>query len=99
MPAKPKGARRSAKGSTALGFEAEIFKAADKLRMNIDAALYKHVVSGPIFLKHVGADSTDLDERTFEESFTRLRTELKAQFEESDQLQDQIARNLANFRH
>ena len=32
-------------------FEQDLFKAADKLRKNIDAAEYKHVVLGLIFLK------------------------------------------------
>ena len=30
-----------------------LFKTADKLRKNIDAAEYKHVVLGLIFLKHI----------------------------------------------
>lgn len=33
--------------------EAQLFKAADALRKNIDAAEYKHVVLGLIFLKHI----------------------------------------------
>jgi len=37
-----------------LGFEREIFQAADKLRKNVDAALHKHVALGLVFLKHVG---------------------------------------------
>ena len=36
-----------------LGFEKEIFAAADKLRGNIDAAEYKNVVLGLIFLKYI----------------------------------------------
>lgn len=36
-----------------LGFEREIFAAADKLRGNIDAAEYKNVVLGLIFLKYI----------------------------------------------
>lgn len=39
--------------SADLGFEKEIFKAADKLRGNIDAAEYKYVVLGLIFLKYL----------------------------------------------
>ncbi|UUX33351.1 type I restriction-modification system subunit M [Fundicoccus culcitae] len=39
--------------SANLGFEKEIFKAADKLRGNIDAAEYKNVVLGLIFLKYI----------------------------------------------
>lgn len=53
--------------SADLGFEKEIFKAADKLRGNIDAAEYKNVVLGLIFLKYI-SDS-------FEEKFEELVAE------------------------
>ncbi|HHT51964.1 MAG TPA: SAM-dependent DNA methyltransferase, partial [Bacteroidales bacterium] len=33
--------------------EKQLWKAADKLRKNIDAAEYKHVVLGLIFLKYI----------------------------------------------
>jgi type I restriction enzyme M protein len=36
-----------------LGFEATLWQAADKLRSNMDAAEYKHVVLGLIFLKYI----------------------------------------------
>ena len=36
-----------------LGFEATLYQAADKLRNNLDAAEYKHVVLGLIFLKYI----------------------------------------------
>ena len=36
-----------------LGFEEKLWQAADKLRSNMDAAEYKHVVLGLIFLKYV----------------------------------------------
>ncbi len=39
--------------------EKQLWKAADKLRKNIDAAEYKHVVMGLIFLKYI-SDSFDL---------------------------------------
>ena len=48
--------RKSTTGndSTAnLGFEATLWLAADKLRNNMDAAEYKHVVLGLIFLKYI----------------------------------------------
>ncbi len=35
------------------GFEQQLWKAADKLRKNIDAAEYKHVVLGLIFLRYI----------------------------------------------
>jgi type I restriction enzyme M protein len=51
-------ARRAAYGKKAsngatLGFEAKLWQAADKLRNNMDAAEYKHVVLGLIFLKYI----------------------------------------------
>ena len=39
--------------SAHLGFEAKLWLAADKLRNNMDAAEYKHVVLGLIFLKYI----------------------------------------------
>ena len=45
--------------------EKQLWKAADKLRKNIDAAEYKHVVLGLIFLKYI-SDS-------FEELFTKMQ--------------------------
>jgi type I restriction enzyme M protein len=36
-----------------LGFEAKLWQAADALRNNMDAAEYKHVVLGLIFLKYI----------------------------------------------
>ncbi|MEP2990617.1 MAG: class I SAM-dependent DNA methyltransferase [Parasphingorhabdus sp.] len=38
---------------TNLGFEAELFKAADKLRGNLEPSEYKHIALGLIFLKYV----------------------------------------------
>ena len=48
-----------ARGTQAGRFEAQLFKAADKLRKNIDAAEYKHVVLGLIFLKYI-SDAFDV---------------------------------------
>jgi len=36
-----------------LGFEEKLWKAADKMRNNMDAVEYKHVVLGLIFLKYI----------------------------------------------
>lgn len=41
-------------------FEKAMFKAADKLRKNIDAAEYKHIVLGLIFLKFISDSFQDL---------------------------------------
>ncbi|MCL1862289.1 MAG: type I restriction-modification system subunit M [Defluviitaleaceae bacterium] len=46
--------------TAALGFEEQIWKAADILRGNMDAGEYKHVVLGLIFLKYI---SDKFDER------------------------------------
>lgn len=48
--AKPASKKDS---SANLGFEAKLWLAADKLRNNMDAAEYKHVVLGLIFLKYI----------------------------------------------
>lgn len=40
-------------GGGDLGFERTLFRVADKLRSNMDAAEYKHVVLGLVFLKYV----------------------------------------------
>jgi len=44
--------KKASNGAT-LGFEATLWKAADKLRGHMDAAEYKHVVLGLIFLKYI----------------------------------------------
>lgn len=50
-PAKPAKAAKNNAG--ALGIEAQLFLAADKLRKNLEPSDYKHVVLGLIFLKHI----------------------------------------------
>lgn len=40
-------------GAANVGFEAELWKAADALRGSMDAAEYKHVVLGLLFLKYI----------------------------------------------
>ncbi len=58
--------KSSTSGAT-LGFERELWKAADALRGNMDAAEYKHVVLGLIFLKYVSD--------AFEERHAQLEAE------------------------
>jgi type I restriction enzyme M protein len=52
---KQTGAAKSAKNGNGanLGFEAQLFLAADKMRKNLEPSDYKHVVLGLIFLKHI----------------------------------------------
>jgi type I restriction enzyme M protein len=58
-PKKTPAAKKGGNGAN-LGFEATLWAAADKLRNNMDAAEYKHVVLGLIFLKYI---SDAFDER------------------------------------
>jgi type I restriction enzyme M protein len=60
-----------------IGFEAKLWFAADKLRSNMDAAEYKHVVLGLIFLKYI-SDS-------FEEKHAQLLKEPGADPEDPDE--------------
>lgn len=48
--------------------EKQLWKAADKLRKNIDAAEYKHIILGLIFLKYISDD--------FEEMHLKLLAEV-----------------------
>jgi len=65
-----------ANNNTELGFEEKLFRAADKLRNNMDAAEYKHVVLGLIFLKYVS------------DSFEAKYKELKSQKSEGADPED-----------
>src|SRR6476620_4388907 len=49
---KPAQAKSNGNGAN-LGFEAQMFLAADKLRKNLEPSDYKHVALGLIFLKHI----------------------------------------------
>ena len=51
--AKKRASRKKADQAANLGFEAKLWLAADKLRNNMDAAEYKHVVLGLMFLKYI----------------------------------------------
>src|SRR5205085_4301110 len=60
-----------------LGFEAELFKAADKLRGNLEPSDYKHVALGLIFLKYIS------------DAFEAKRTALLANDPETAEDQDE----------
>ena len=60
-----------------LGIEAELFKAADKLRGNMEPSDYKHVVLGLIFLRHIS------------ESFEAKHAELMAEYPEGAEDRDE----------
>jgi len=62
-----------------LGFEADLFKAADKLRGNMEPSDYKHVALGLIFLKHIS------------DSFEAKRTALLADYPDGAEDPDEYA--------
>ena len=66
-----------ATNTTNVGFEEQLWQAADKLRSNMDAAEYKHVVLGLIFLKYV-SDS-------FKEKYEKLMAEGYGDEEDRDE--------------
>jgi type I restriction enzyme M protein len=65
------------KNGGTLGFEAEMFKAADKLRGNMEPSDYKHVALGLIFLKYISD--------AFEARHTALLAEDEATAEDKDE--------------
>lgn len=69
-------------------FEKTLFKAADKLRKNIDAAEYKHVALGLIFLKYI-SDS-------FEELYVKLKEGKGEEFEYAnpEDREEYVAKNI-----
>jgi type I restriction enzyme M protein len=71
--------RKADKGKNGanLGFEQTLWQAADKLRGNMDAAEYKHVVLGLIFLKYISD--------AFQEHHLKLKTEPHADPEDRDE--------------
>ena len=69
--------KKTSSTGSPLGFEAKLWQTADKLRNNMDAAEYKHVVLGLIFLKYVSD--------AFEEFHARLvSTEMAAEANPED---------------
>ena len=66
-PRVPSSGKKGTTTSATIGFEAKLWQAADALRNNMDAAEYKHVVLGLIFLKYISD--------AFEEQHARLLAE------------------------
>ena len=66
--AKKKRAKKSNGNGANLGFEQTLWQAADKLRNNMDAAEYKHVVLGLIFLKYISDAFAELHEQLLEQT-------------------------------
>lgn len=62
MGKKRRSTKKNSSNGANLGFEAQLWLAADKLRNNLDAAEYKHVVLGLIFLKYISDAFEELHE-------------------------------------
>lgn len=60
--------KKHSKNGVSVGFEETLWSAADKMRNNMDAAEYKHVVLGLIFLKYI-SDS-------FEETYKNIKADI-----------------------
>ncbi len=67
------------------GIEKELWKAADKLRSSMDAAEYKHVVLGLIFLKYISD--------TFNETYEKIKNDPEMLSDPEDR-DEYIARNV-----
>ena len=63
--------KRQSKTGANVGYEGELWKMADALRGSMDAAEYKHVVLGLIFLKYISD--------AFEDKMKRLVAHLREQ--------------------
>lgn len=72
-------------GNSDNDFEKKLWKSADKMRSNMDAAEYKHVVLGLIFLKYISD--------TFNEVHTILETQ-KEDFSDPEDRDEYISRNV-----
>ena len=70
-------ANKSENNGAILGFEEKLWKMADKLRNNMDAGEYKHVVLGLVFLKYISD--------AFEEKYYELKNDPNADEEDPDE--------------
>lgn len=79
---KPNGNNKS----TSLGFEAKLWAMADKLRSNMDAAEYKHVVLGLIFLKFISDK--------FNAKYEDLKSRQESDFTDPEERDEYVAENV-----
>lgn len=77
MAEREKAGKPRANNGASLGFEQKLWQAADKLRGHMDAAEYKHVVLGLIFLKYISD--------AFQERYDQLKAEPYADPEDRDE--------------
>lgn len=75
-------AKETANKGTALGFEAKLFQAADKMRSGVSPADYKHIALGLIFLKYIS------------DAFEAKYAELKAENGDTEDKDEYLAENV-----
>lgn len=77
MTERKRVSKKNSGNGANLGFEQKLWQAADKLRGHMDAAEYKHVVLGLIFLKYISD--------AFQERYEALKKEPHADPEDRDE--------------
>ena len=84
----------STNNTAAIGFEQQIWGAADILRGNMDAAdTTEEITKQDLILtpgRYVGIEEQEDDGEPFEEKMTRLTNELSVMFKRSHELEDEI---------
>ena len=75
MASEAVDASKTGDSGARIGFEAELWKAADSLRGSMDAVEYKHVLLGLLFLKY------------FSDAFEERHEQLKAEVSEGAALE------------
>lgn len=86
MPRPRKNSGSKTNNGATVGYEAQLWQMADALRGSMDAAEYKHVVLGLIFLKYISD--------AFEEKMKRLTAQWREQQAEAAKLDRLIKANL-----
>jgi type I restriction enzyme M protein len=77
MPRRSTEAKKKPNNGANIGFEAQLWQMADKMRGHMDSAEYKHVVLGLIFLKYISD--------AFQERYEALKKESHADPEDRDE--------------
>jgi len=90
--------KKQTNGGANLGFEDKLWAAADKLRGNMDAAEYKHVVLGLIFLKYISDAFLEKHQRIIEEvsdpQSDLFLEEEEARYEVAEDRDEYLAENI-----
>ena len=86
MAGKRKKSQKNSGNGAVLGFEQTLWQAADKLRNNMDAAEYKHVVLGLIFLKYISD--------AFQQRYDHLKARQEADYTDPEDRDEYVGANV-----